>query len=374
MRGELYWMHTPDFLFEVRASDTGQFVYQSINPAFEASLGISSEDICERAISACMNDEDAKAICASCETCLAEHEAVYCQGRLALGGRQQRFETIVTPIRDPGTGRTVKLVGSHRALKAGRDAVERTARRRAAANLDVQLLSLQEEMQQRIASDLHDSTCQHLIAASLTVMRMRHAMSDIDGAGKLCDEIDASVDQALKEIRAFSYLLHPQDLLADGLKTTIEKFVRGFSARTSLRTSLEIAPEVDELSYESKRSILRVIQEAVANVFRHARATQVKVAMEAADTHFKLLISDNGRGMSINQSRSGAKAITFGVGIPAMRTRLRHIGGVLEIHSSSARGRRGTTLRAVIPRSLPRKRARLPERRQSHINDHKSVA
>ena len=247
------------------------------------------------------------------------------------------------------------------------DAVDRTAKRRAAAELELQLLSLQEDVQQRSASDLHDSTCQHLIAASLNVMRLRRAISDNGSAEKLIDDIDASIDQAQKEIRAFTYLLHPQNLLSDGLKTTIEQFVAGVSARTSLKTSIEIAPEVDKLSYERQRSVLRVIQEALANVFRHAQATQVRIALEATDTHFKLRITDNGRGMPINRARSGSKVISLGVGIPAMRARLQQLGGALEIHSSSARARRGTTLCAVIPHSLPLKRARLPEPRHSHL-------
>ena len=96
----------------------------------------------------------------------------------------------------------------------------------------------------------------------------------------------------------------------------------GFAARTSLKTSLEIAPEVDELSYERQRAVLRVIQEALANVFRHAQATQVKVAMEATDAHFRLRITDNGRGMPINQARSGPKAISFGVGIPGYESQI----------------------------------------------------
>jgi two-component system NarL family sensor kinase len=246
--------------------------------------------------------------------------------------------------------------------------------RRAAANLCARLLSLKEEVQQRIASDLHDSTCQHLVAASLNVLRMSRAMSGNSSAERLCDDIDASIDQAQREIRAFTYLLHPQNLLSDGLKMTIEQFVEGVSARTSLKTSIEIAPEVDKLSYERQCSVLRVVQEALANVFRHAHATQVKVAMVTTSTHFKLRIKDNGCGMPISRARSGSKVISLGVGIPAMRARLQQLGGTLEIHSSTASARRGTTLCAIIPHSPSLKRARLPERRHSDPGHHRSVA
>ena len=305
---KLHWMHAPEYLFGMQISDAGQFFYESMNPAFERSLGISIGS--ERKVQDCMSEEDAKSIGACCDACLAEGRSVRYRHRLTLGGRPREFDTTINPIRDSESGNIVKLVGSHRAIeeRATVDAVGRMAKRRAAAELDLRLLSLQEEVQQRIASDLHDSTCQHLIAASLNVMRLRRAISDNGSAEKLLDDTDASIDQAQREIRAFTYLLHPQNLLTDGLKITIEQFVGGFAARTSLKTSLEIAPEVDKLSYERQRAVLRVIQEALANVFRHAQATQVKVAMEATDAHFKLRVTDNGRGMPINQARSGPKA------------------------------------------------------------------
>jgi two-component system NarL family sensor kinase len=364
---KLHWIHAPEYLFGMQISDAGQFFYESMNPAFERSLGISIGGS-ERAIHDCMSEEDARSICASCDACLAAGRSVCYRHRLTLGGRRREFDTTINPVRDSESGNIVKLVGSHRAIEERTtvDAVDKTAKRQAAAELDLRLLSLQEEVQQRIASDLHDSTCQHLIAASLNVMRLRRTTRDNGSAEKIIDDIDASIDQAQREIRAFTYLLHPQNLLADGLKITIEQFVNGFSARTSLKTSLEIAPEVDELSYEQQRAVLRVIQEALMNVFRHAKATQVKVAMEAVDTHFKLRVTDDGRGMPINQARSGPKAISFGVGIPAMRARLRQLGGTLEIHSSSATGGRGTTLCAVLPHALPLKRARQPVRRHGH--------
>jgi two-component system, NarL family, sensor kinase len=365
---KLHWIHAPEYLFGMQISDDGQFFYESMNPAFERSLRISIQGG-EKAIHDCLSEEDARSICASCDACLAEGRSVRCRHDLTLGGRRREFDTTINPVRDPESGNIVKLVGSHRAIEE-----RATVKRRAAAELDLRLLSLQEEVQQRIASDLHDSTCQHLIAASLNVMLLRRAISDNGSAEKLFDDIDASIDQAQREIRAFTYLLHPQNLLTDGLKITIEKFIDGFAARTSLKTSLDIAPEVDELSYERQHAVLRVIQEALANVFRHAQATQVKVAMEATDAHFKLRVADNGRGMPINQARSGPRAVSFGVGIPAMRARLRQLGGTLEIHSSSATGRRGTTLCAVLPHSLPLKRARQRVRRHSHLGHHRSIA
>jgi two-component system NarL family sensor kinase len=359
---ELYWIHAPELLFGVRPLRAGQFIYESINPAFQRLLGTSSENIRNKNVADCISDEDAKAICTAFDACLAEGKPVRYQHRLALGGRLRKFETMVAPVRDLESSSIVRLVGSHLAMRQGAagDAGEKASAKQAAAGLDFRLLSLQEEVHQRIASDLHDSTCQHLIAATLNVMRMKRALNDVGSAERLCDDIDASINQALKEIRSFTYLLHPQNLHDDGLKTTIEQFVDGFSGRTSLQAKLEIASEVDELSYERQRAVLRVIQEALTNIFRHAKATQLQIAIKATPTHFKLRISDNGRGMPIGYARSGSKSISSGVGIPAMRARLQQMGSALEIRSSSAPERPGTTLCAAIPYALPRNKVRLP--------------
>jgi signal transduction histidine kinase len=287
-------------------------------------------------------------ICEALDACIAEGTEVRIRHRLALGGTRRMFETIVTPIRDLATHSIVRLIGSHRPEHEG--PFESAAEPIADARMN--LASIQEDIHQRIASDLHDSTCQHLIAASLGLMRIRSNLTDLTSAERLCDEIDASIDQALREIRTFAYLLHPQNLTTDGLMATIEHYAKGFSARTSLRVSTRVVAGVDRLPYEIQRSLLRVVQEALTNVFRHAKATAVEIVIAATDSHFRLTISDDGRGMPVGQAKAGTGTVAFGVGIPAMRARLEQIGGTLDIRSGPATRRAGTVLQAVFPREL----------------------
>src|SRR5215475_4443074 len=101
---------------------------------------------------------------------------------------------------------------------------------RRTCKLDSELIALQEELHRRIASELHDSTCQHLIAASLGVLQVRNALTDPLKAEQHCNQVDLSIDHALKELRSLTYLLHPQGLFEEGLKTTIERYAEGFSA------------------------------------------------------------------------------------------------------------------------------------------------
>jgi signal transduction histidine kinase len=98
--------------------------------------------------------------------------------------------------------------------------------------------------------------------------------------------------------------------------------------------------------------LLRVVQEALTNVFRHAKATEVSIVIDATDTQFQLTVSDNGRGLRADHAKQGAKGISIGVGIPAMKARLEQIGGSLDIRSDPATQRSGTILCAVFPHAL----------------------
>ena len=237
------------------------------------------------------------------------------------------------------------------------------------SNIAARLSSLQEDIQQRIASDLHDSTCQHLIAATLSLLRLRHSASDAGTTEEIYDEIETSINQALREIRAYSYLLYPQDVLNDGLKRTIEEYVSGFSARTSLKSIVDITPDVCKLTYDTQCSLLRLVQEALTNVFRHANATRVKIAIEARKNALRLRVIDNGCGIPAGQAKSGPKAISLGVGIRGMRSRVQKLGGTFEIHSST-KTHRGTTVCALVPyhRSREVPLLHLPHSHLSHLS------
>lgn len=348
----LYWMVAPDALFAVRPSSEGQFLYAAVNPAFEAIFGTPSEAIRERPVSDLMNAQNVTALYKAFRTCLADGIEVRLCHHFGLGKFAKDIETIVTPIYDPNTCGVIGLIGSHRLSREGGSVVDVIPS--AYGDMGAKLISLQQDIQQRIASDLHDSTCQHLIAASLSMMRIRVSFDDRANAEKLCDDVDASIDHALAEIRAFTYMLHPQNPTMDGLKATIEQYACGFAARTSLKVATDITPDVDQLPYNKQSSLLRIIQEALTNIFRHAKATEVEVAIEALEGRFRLCVRDNGQGMAGRHTRYGASEPALGVGIPAMRARMQQLGGMLKIRSTTARGT-GTTLCAVFPHRLASK-------------------
>jgi signal transduction histidine kinase len=235
--------------------------------------------------------------------------------------------------------------GANHVVVAHEDRTDLNETKRDLAESADRLLNLQDEERRRIAAELHDSTSQHLTAASLGLAAIcrtdRNDASLIDAVGGVA----ASLDEAQREIRTFSYLLHPPQLDRDGLAVTLRDFVHGFARRAGLVARTRIDTAVDGAEAGIQKATLRIVQEALANIRRHAHASRVTVEVRVKDGILRMRIADNGTGIPI--SHAADLRPRLGVGIPGMQARVRQFGGELGIASGS----RGTTIRAVIPLS-----------------------
>ena len=211
------------------------------------------------------------------------------------------------------------------------------------SELSGQLLALQEEERQRIARELHDSTAQHLVAANLGLANLEGTVSQIPAGRRALAEVEGLLTEALRELRVFTYLLHPPNLANDGLQATLRDFAEGFAGRTGLVARIRIPEEVDDLPPEFQRAILRVVQEALTNVHRHADASHVSVKARIRSGRLVVCIRDNGHGM-VGPARPDG-SIRLGVGVAGMRARLEQFGGSLRIRT----GRGGTSVVAMVP-------------------------
>ncbi|MFL5204177.1 MAG: histidine kinase [Microvirga sp.] len=209
--------------------------------------------------------------------------------------------------------------------------------------LSGQLLVLQEEERQRIARELHDSTAQHLVAANLGLASLEGTVVATPASRSAFAEIESLLAEALRELRIFTYLLHPPNLAKDGLQATLRDFAEGFAGRTGLVARIRIPEEVDDLPPELQRAILRVVQEALTNVHRHAGASHVSVNARIRSGRLLVRIRDNGHGIGGSARPDGP--IRLGVGVTGMRARLEQFGGSLRIRT----GRGGTSILAMVP-------------------------
>ena len=205
------------------------------------------------------------------------------------------------------------------------------------------LLALQQEGQQRIAQELHDSTSQHLTAMALNLMALR-SRAGADATG-IIDDIRGSLKEATRELRSFGYLLHPVEVQKDGLHWTLRRYVDGFAMRTQLGVKFKATGIIDELPLPVQEALLRIVQESLANVYRHASASRVTVKLSHLRQRLHLVIADDGKGVRNYRPTDGTEQPTLGVGIPGMKARAHQLGGKLDIRSRST----GTMVHAVVP-------------------------
>jgi two-component system NarL family sensor kinase len=226
------------------------------------------------------------------------------------------------------------------------------------SELSSQLLALQEEERQRIARELHDSTAQHLVAANLALSSLEGTVVATPASRLVFADIERLLTEALQELRIFTYLLHPPNLANDGLQATLREFAEGFAGRTGLVARIRIPEEVDDLPPELQRAILRVVQEALTNVHRHAGASRVSVNARLTPGRLVVRIRDNGHGTA--GAAQPDVPIRLGVGVAGMRARLEQFGGSLRIRTGHGGTSVLATVRGAGRASPPAGRLRMP--------------
>jgi len=256
--------------------------------------------------------------------------------RIRLKGGLQRWLQIDGKYELTDTGEPSRHIGVFA------DITERKALEEEARELSERLVNLQEEERQRIAQELHDSTAQHLVAVNLNLMSLRAKAGLGSDEVRLWNEVEASMAEALKELRAFSYLMHPLGLDADGLCSAIRRYIGGYAQRSKLSVKLRSSPNVDKLPLHMQRSLFRIVQEALANVHHHACASHVSVDLRWIAGRLHLVVTDNGRGAECKQEQPSFRP---GAGSNGIRVRVRQLGGDLKIWTRP----HGTRIHVVTP-------------------------
>jgi signal transduction histidine kinase len=238
-------------------------------------------------------------------------------------------------------GNPVRVSGVFRDLTAYR------AAQKEAKDLSRRILNIQDEERKRIAQELHDSTAQHLAAINLNLMALVGARNSVDQRAQIFADIRRSLAAAIKEMRTFTYLLYPQELAQRGLHEALASYIEGFSQRTGLKVKLRTTENLDDLPEPLQQPLLRIVQESLANVHRHASATRTIVKVQRRADRLHLLIADNGIGLkSVPSLNCGdGAALPLGIGIPGMAARARQLGGALSVRSRPT----GTLVHATLP-------------------------
>jgi PAS domain S-box-containing protein len=231
------------------------------------------------------------------------------------------------------------------------DVTLRKSTEQALRDVSGRLLQSQNEERRRIARELHDSTAQNLAALAMNLSLIRKAGTALDAKtkGRIKDS-ETLAQQACREIRTLSYLLHPPELEDGDLWSAVRWYTEGFSSRSGIRVDLTIpkASQAGRLPEHIETTLFRIVQESLANIHRHSGSPRARIRFARGRSGVTMVVRDQGRGLGLRKGHPVLSPALMGVGIAGMRERVQQLGGKLEIDSSA----RGTAVKVTLP--LPR--------------------
>ena len=145
--------------------------------------------------------------------------------------------------------------------------------------LSAKLITAQEEERRSIARELHDEVGQVLTAIKVELAVAQTAIEASGVSARVLEDARVITEGALQTVRDLSHLLHPAMLDDLGLAAALDWYFRGVSKRYDLRTEFQHEGMQERLAMETEVAAFRIVQEALTNVVKHARATSCRVAL-----------------------------------------------------------------------------------------------
>jgi signal transduction histidine kinase len=195
------------------------------------------------------------------------------------------------------------------------------------------------EERQHLARELHDSVSQALYAILLgTHTAQRHLPGAPDKAADALAYVETLAQAGIAEMRALIFELRPESLEEEGLAGVLRRQAEALRHRHGMAAEAEV-PEEPDLPFAAKKVIVRVAQEAVHNVVKHARAQRVDIALRREADAWTLRVRDDGRGFDA-AAYEGPHGAPGHLGLVSMRERIEALGGRLAIKSAPGEGTR----------------------------------
>ena len=258
---------------------------------------------------------------------------------VALGETRHR-EVRLAPL---GEGEVISMVRDVTALREKAAALERSqAELRALAT---HLQDVREEERARLSREVHDVLGQQLTAIRLGVGWFGRRFPDDDAAQARLADTRATIDETIRHVRQIAADLRPGVLDDFGLASAAEWQVKRFEERSGVAASLDVHGTA-EPPPDVATAAFRVLQEALTNVARHARARSVAVTLVLGAAAVRLVVADDGRGIDLAGGADPAGAQSAGagrvghrtLGLLGMRERAGALGGTLDVRGVPGQG------------------------------------
>ncbi|MGD9116525.1 MAG: HAMP domain-containing protein [Dehalococcoidia bacterium] len=198
----------------------------------------------------------------------------------------------------------------------------------------------QETERKRIARELHDETIQELVVVARHLEELAKSSTTRSTA-----KIQEEIREIIRGVRRFSQELRPSILDDLGLVPAVEWLSRETTENYGITVKTEFEGDQRQLPETAELTLFRIIQEAVANVRKHSKATEAKIKIKFSADKVRVTVEDNGAGFAMPDDWAELTA-TGKLGLVGMRERVQLIGGQLKIDS---RPGQGTVLTVEIP-------------------------
>lgn len=219
-------------------------------------------------------------------------------------------------------------------VRAGRERLQVLARR---------LVEVQEKERLYIARELHDQASQTLATLMLELSILEREADNPQAVRAGLVEMKGITDSVLDELHRLAFNLRPASLDHLGLVPAVEQFINAFTqdSRLPIRLKTINFHEDQRLPQELETTLYRIVQEALANVFRHAKATRADVLLERRGRSMLIIVEDDGQGFDWTAARQGGR-----LGLVGMQERAEMLGGTMVVESNPGKG---TTLFVEVP-------------------------
>jgi signal transduction histidine kinase len=202
-------------------------------------------------------------------------------------------------------------------------------------------VEVQDQTMQSIATELHDNVGQLLSLTTLTLNSVN--LNDGEKARKKIDNSLALVNKSIKELRELAKLLHGEQLVENGIGHAIDQEINWLNKAGSYE--LKIHNQLIDLQITSPNKdliILRLLQEIINNIIKHAQATYIQIDSHLADHTLHLRVAENGVGFNPEEIRSKKS----GMGLNSIYKRIEMINGKLILNSTPGEG---TSISIEVP-------------------------
>lgn len=214
------------------------------------------------------------------------------------------------------------------------------------------IIKAQEEVRNQLARELHDNTAQmlSLIIMNLDLARQLLDKGKIEKVASELQRVEEYAKQANREVRTLLFELRPIILESRGLIPALHAYHRQLQASMDCSIHLDAPTLSFEIMMQGANIIFSIIQEAINNIRKHARARNVWVRVSNNAEHLRFDVEDDGGGFD-SDTVSGNYEERGSFGLLNMRERAAMLGGYIEIQSPRAHASKGTLITGFIPLS-----------------------